>query len=269
MQPHPVIPVWLGAIIGCLVFLSLAIYGVLLRRVCANGGKVSAREFGIPDLFLGGFFAGWFCIAIARGFNANPHPVTNADEVRGALLFVFIMIGIAGFLHWRGIDVWRQFGANQVFPLLAPVLAAGFLFAAYPAIGLVGKLTELGLGARAEQQEVVKFFLQSLHNSNRTSLILTLLLGVVVAPVAEEFLFRGYLYGVMKRYCGPLVAMLLSSALFAAVHLNLASLPALFLLALCFAIVYETTGCILVNMSMHALFNLFMFMVLLLVQRSA
>lgn len=263
MNLPPAFPAWLAALAGALVVLSVMIYGHLLRLVLSRGGKVSAREFGLPDLFLGSFFALYFGVAITRGLQTEPHAVTSTDVIRGAILFLVITAGLAGFLRYRGVRLRLQFGLGRVFPPKALALALGLLLAAYPAIALVGKLTEVAIGGKAQRQEVVKFFLEAAKQSDRTSLALTIFLGVLVAPVAEEFLFRGYLYGVMKRYAGPLAAMLLSSALFAAVHLNLASMPALFVLALCFVIAYETTGSLLVNISMHALFNLTMFLVLL------
>jgi membrane protease YdiL (CAAX protease family) len=90
-----------------------------------------------------------------------------------------------------------------------------------------------------------------------------MLLGCVVAPVAEETIFRGYIYGVLKRYTGGLTAGVISAGMFAAMHLSVSSLPALFVLALCFTLAYEATGSLLVNILMHALFNLSMFLVLL------
>ncbi|MEA3187220.1 MAG: protease family protein [Chthoniobacter sp.] len=263
MNFPPAFPAWLAAAIGVAVVLSIAIYTILLRQVLMGGGKVSAREFGLPDLFLGSFFAIWFGVAITQGFRAAPHALTNRDVVHGAVLFVVIMSGIAGFLRYRGLQLRSQFGFTRISAPKALAIALALLLATYPTIALVGKLTEQALGEKAQRQEVVSFFLDAAQSSNRFSLVLTLFLGVIVAPVAEEFLFRGYLYGVMKRYCGTLSAMVLSSALFAAIHLNLSSLPSLFVLALCFVIAYETTGSILVNMSMHALFNATMFLVML------
>jgi membrane protease YdiL (CAAX protease family) len=47
--------------------------------------------------------------------------------------------------------------------------------------------------------------------------ILTIFVAaVVVAPLVEEFLFRGYFYGVLKRYVGGLPSGLFTAALFAA-----------------------------------------------------
>jgi membrane protease YdiL (CAAX protease family) len=90
-----------------------------------------------------------------------------------------------------------------------------------------------------------------------------LLLAVVVAPVAEETIFRGYIYGVLKRYFGGIGAGLFSAALFAGLHLNVAALPALFVLALCLTLAYEATGSLLVNIFMHGFFNLSMLLTML------
>ncbi len=80
--------------------------------------------------------------------------------------------------------------------------------------------------------------------------------GVILAPLSEEFLFRGYFYGALKRYCGAPASAIFTAALFAGIHLNLASLPSLFVLALCLTIAYEATGTLLLPVAMHALFNL-------------
>jgi membrane protease YdiL (CAAX protease family) len=46
-------------------------------------------------------------------------------------------------------------------------------------------------------------------------------------------------------------------------HLNMAALPALFVLALCLTLAYEATGSLLVNIFMHGFFNLSMLLVIL------
>jgi membrane protease YdiL (CAAX protease family) len=117
---------------------------------------------------------------------------------------------------------------------------------------------------KLEAQNVIEFFLDAAQRSDRKAMILTGVLAVVIAPVVEETLFRGYLYGVLKRYLGGIGAGLLASVLFAAMHLNLAALPALFVLALCLTVAYEATGSLLVNIFMHSLFNLTSLLVIVL-----
>lgn len=260
----PGVTVWLAALVAALIMLGVCVYGALIRQVATRGGRVSAREFGMPDLFLGSVFVTWFGALIANGFTATTaREVTTDDLLWGSMMFAAVVAVILFFLQARGISPVKQFGLDLMHPLSAVALALGLLLAAYPLVGLVGRLTEVALGAEAKQQEIVKYFLEASERSQGASVWITMALGVVLAPVAEEMIFRGYLYGVLKRYCGMLPAMLGSSAIFAAVHLNLSSLPALFVLALCLALAYEATGSLLVCMSMHALFNLSMFVLLL------
>jgi membrane protease YdiL (CAAX protease family) len=80
-------------------------------------------------------------------------------------------------------------------------------------------------------------------------------LAIVIAPFAEEFIFRFFLYGVLKRYFGRGIGLILNALLFGAVHVHLPSLGPLFVLGSCFTLAYEWTGSILVSMTMHALFN--------------
>jgi membrane protease YdiL (CAAX protease family) len=101
-------------------------------------------------------------------------------------------------------------------------------------------------------QEIIKVFERSSSIGQRLPIIL---LAVVIAPVAEELAFRGYLYGVMRRYFGALPALVFTGVLFAIVHLNIPTLFPLFLLSCLFTVSYEATGSLLVPMTMHALFN--------------
>jgi membrane protease YdiL (CAAX protease family) len=60
-----------------------------------------------------------------------------------------------------------------------------------------------------------------------------------------------------------IAGVVLNCLLFSAMHANLAALPSLCVLAFALTVAYELTGCILVPMAMHALFNLTMFSVML------
>ena len=79
--------------------------------------------------------------------------------------------------------------------------------------------------------------------------------AVAIAPIVEEFVFRFFIYGVLKRYVGCLLGVILSSLLFAAAHAHFPSVVPLFVLGSCFAIAYEWSDSILVSMTMHSLFN--------------
>ena len=142
------------------------------------------------------------------------------------------------------------------------MLAVLFLLAAYPLIGLATLVSQHLTGGKAPAQEIVQFFLEVAKKSDRRSVIITLVMGILVAPVSEELIFRGYIYAAIKRYLGIPAGILLNAALFAAVHLDIAALVPLFVLALCFSLVYEATGSLLVSTTMHSLFNLVTFLAL-------
>ncbi|MBI2438138.1 MAG: CPBP family intramembrane metalloprotease, partial [Lentisphaerae bacterium] len=80
-------------------------------------------------------------------------------------------------------------------------------------------------------------------------------LAMIVAPVAEEALFRGMLLPLIMKRLGAGPAVLLSSALFALVHFHLPSFFPLFVLAAGLGLAYIYTGSLLVPIVMHALFN--------------
>jgi membrane protease YdiL (CAAX protease family) len=79
---------------------------------------------------------------------------------------------------------------------------------------------------------------------------------VIIAPVAEEVFFRGIVFNAWLREGGRRAAYIGSSALFAVIHLSLASLVPIFALGLALAWVYERNGKNLVApIVMHAVVN--------------
>jgi len=90
------------------------------------------------------------------------------------------------------------------------------------------------------------------------SLWLKIYLGafaVVLAPVAEEFIFRGMLYRFLKQLGFPKLALLGTSFLFAFIHFDAAVFIPLFVLALALTWLYEKTDNLLAPIVAHSLFN--------------
>ena len=80
-----------------------------------------------------------------------------------------------------------------------------------------------------------------------------LLIAVVIGPVVEELVFRAFLFRAWERRFGFIVAMSLSSAVFASLHPNF--LPS-FLAAVVFVCVYRRTGSLRASIVVHAASNL-------------
>lgn len=244
-----------GSLAAWLV-ISLCVYGFMLRKLLAGGGKVSTDILGPPDAGLACFFITWFCWLVFAGFRGREREVGNMDLLVGSIHLALVVLLIAAFMLFRKISITRQFGLRPSGFFLAVILAPPLMVAAFPIISGAGVIMQKLMGNWAKQQELVEYFTNASNNGNTGSVIFTMAIGIILAPVAEEFIFRGYLYSTVKKYLGLLPAMILTSVLFAAVHLNLTSLPSLFILAVCFTVAYEITGSILVPMAMHALFNL-------------
>ena len=80
--------------------------------------------------------------------------------------------------------------------------------------------------------------------------------AVGIAPVLEEFLFRGVLFSVALKGRTFLFSALLTSLYFALMHLHGPSLLSLLVLSVGFSAGYAATGSILTPIVMHAIFNL-------------
>jgi membrane protease YdiL (CAAX protease family) len=88
--------------------------------------------------------------------------------------------------------------------------------------------------------------------------LLFFLVGGGIAPIAEEVLFRGYLYTYCRRW-GVLTALTLSTAVFVALHLP-SGLPLTQILGgIVFALAYEGSGSLLAAILIHGLGNLAIF----------
>lgn len=79
--------------------------------------------------------------------------------------------------------------------------------------------------------------------------------AVVIAPVAEEFLFRGVLFPVLRQLGLPVAAWIVPNFLFALIHGDPVIALPLFVLALGLTWLYQTTGRLVTNILVHSLFN--------------
>lgn len=77
----------------------------------------------------------------------------------------------------------------------------------------------------------------------------------IFAPIVEELIFRGLCYGYFKKAMPKWLALLLSSAIFGAVHGNLLSFVFTGVIGLVLALFYEKTGSIAVPVLLHLGFN--------------
>jgi membrane protease YdiL (CAAX protease family) len=92
-------------------------------------------------------------------------------------------------------------------------------------------------------------------------IVLFFIVGGMVGPVAEEFLFRGILYGFFRRW-GVVVALVLTTLIFVLAHPVNQTIPLTQIVGgLVFAVAYEVEGSLLVPIIIHVLGNMAIFAV--------
>lgn len=87
-----------------------------------------------------------------------------------------------------------------------------------------------------------------------THVLLLVISGGLLVPLAEEFLFRGLLYTYLRRW-GVLVAVSVSAVIFGLLHLSVVQFPLHILSGVVLALLYERSGSLWPSVAMHATYN--------------
>jgi len=210
--------------------------------------------------------------------------VLQAGLTAIALFVLALVIGALVAILWARADlpdVSMQVIVQLIFALEALLLIPAWLFGprryrlSWASLGLTG--TSRGLGAivaiigfglvlvanwawtlvmgwldlrLAEQPNPLPYF-----GGGLTGLAMALFLGAVVAPVAEEVFFRGFLYPGLKRSWGIGWALVASSAIFAVIHGFSAVIPPIFLIGVVLVVSYEVTRSLWPAIAIHAAMN--------------
>ena len=85
-----------------------------------------------------------------------------------------------------------------------------------------------------------------------------IVLVTVIAPLGEELFFRGFFYGSLRNWRGPILAAVLTGAVFGLIHVGSAPIGYLVPLAIFGAglcLLYELTGSLYPAIALHALNN--------------
>jgi membrane protease YdiL (CAAX protease family) len=153
-------------------------------------------------------------------------------------------------VDWReGLGLKNKNLLRSLLLVLALVMV--ILIVAYPlqamSIALMDKI-----GWKPADEEAVTLLTNA---STPAAHLYLILFAVVLAPVAEEFIFRGVLFPFLKQFGLLKTAWLGASLFFAFIHLDAAIFLPLFVLSLALTWLYEKTDTLLAPMFAHALFN--------------
>lgn len=180
---------------------------------------------------------------------------TNALQTLYSALVYVVSLAITIFVPWklakskttrdelglRGLPTWTDI-------LLAPV---GFIVFMIVAVILVAILQSIFPGINWNESQDVGF--SNLISSS--DFILAFISLVVVAPVAEELIFRGWLYGKLRAKIPAIPAMLVVSILFGIVHGQWNVGVTVFVMSIAMCTLREITGTIWGGILIHILKN--------------
>jgi membrane protease YdiL (CAAX protease family) len=143
-------------------------------------------------------------------------------------------------------------------------LGIKFWFIAFPLVVVIGQLSDLLIYAlfRVEsyEQVAVRFLKTTLDSP--VLLVFALLIILAIAPIIEEWLFRGFLQGFFRDRFGKKTAIFLSSLCFSLFHLsgsqgwgNISLALSLFTFSFYLGFLYERQGTLLAPIGLHMAFN--------------
>ncbi len=233
--------------------LGSAVYFRRLARESDLPSKSMAtlQPYGTADAIFATLLVLWFLTSIVG--SANRVIVVNTEVLIVGTVFSFLLIVfLLSFLILRSRNPLDLFGLRGIGWGKTLRAACFGLVAALPAIYFIHTLSFRIIGADAQPQPLLQFLVEHADLRDRLLLILS---ATVIAPISEELIFRGYIFGVLRRYAGRWWAMVISASVFAAIHAHIPSLAGLFVLAVALTLVYEGAGSLWASILMHALFN--------------
>jgi CAAX protease family protein len=240
-----------------LITLGLAGLAVWLAGARVNAARVATAPIPPPwDTAQGvGIFARG---AIGLVGVAVVWPFLPDSGWSTLLVSVLQAIPLGGYLLWYCRWSWaalsQTFGLRVSRPTLAPL--------AWATLGLVGVSTladvliefggtRLGIGTHWTDG-----FQEQLVWGTPGEVVADTLDSCVFAPLLEEPLFRGVLYGTLRLRFGPSLATLASAALFALAHgYGVIGFASVFASGVLWAMAYERTRSLLPGMLAHAASN--------------
>ncbi|MGI8803414.1 MAG: CPBP family intramembrane glutamic endopeptidase [Solirubrobacteraceae bacterium] len=203
---------------------------------------------GFGGAIVGGLVVGLVAAAIAGASLAHPPPeVSLISTVLQDAAFVGAAVFFAAQIARPRPD---QFGLRPV-PIAgaARALVLGYVvFFAFSAIWV----SALGI---KDKEKLVE---QLGANQSALGLVAVCLLTCVIAPVCEEFFFRGFFFTSLRGWCGAVPAAVITGIVFGAIHAG--SAPIGYLVPLAFfgfvlCVVYWKTGSLYPCVALHALNN--------------
>ncbi len=166
----------------------------------------------------------------------------------GQILGVFIpLLVLSRKNRWNPVQDLKL--GSRPWPIL---VAVGIL--AFASLVPASMLAEISLRVFPADPERIALFQEMLPRSG-LGILLTIITVVVVGPLGEEIVFRGFLHRLASEYWDPAKATLLSALVFAMVHAEPWIIFGLLGIGVALSVIYEITGSLLACFVFHATHN--------------
>ncbi len=195
---------------------------------------------------------------------ATQHKIFLSGIIASAIFGLAALGIVTSMLRRLKADLVECFGLKKMHLIGAVFVGVALLFASWPwlqTLAIFAKLTLEDWGFKTPPQDIVEL-LQG--NPPAALWWMFAVVGLLIAPVFEETVFRGIFYPAVKQRCGQTISALIVSALFAILHMNTVALAPLFCMSLALIVAYEATGSLVVPIVFHSGFNAVTFFALLL-----
>ncbi|HLX70206.1 MAG TPA: type II CAAX endopeptidase family protein [Verrucomicrobiae bacterium] len=212
----------------------------------------------------GGFFLLWLAYRLVDPKSEIKNPTINV--LIGILAFQGMALVLVHFFLREHQTGWAEGFGFRTNPGLAVFMGIVVGLVALPLTLYLNKLCIYilqHLSLNPQPQETVVVLQNTEGWQNRVVMGIA---TIVIAPVAEEILFRGILYPFIKRVGYPRLAWWITALVFAGVHFDLPTFVPLAFLALVLIWLYEHTGNLLACIVTHSLFNAANFVALYLME---
>ncbi len=239
-----------------LVYLALRRY----RRSSGYGGYGgygAPAPWGLRTAYA--VFIHWLAIGLVGGILAGPLLRSwGADPIVIVIAYYLVHagVGIALIHAWAakpsGVDLRRLFGPAA--PTGTALLRWGFggWTAAVPVVFLAGVISLL---LPEEFRRSTNPLLLPIAKAEGIMVPILFLFASGLGPLFEEFFFRGFVFATLRTRLGFAAAGIVSSFIFAAIHLDPGTLLPLAGLGLVLAYAYEKTGSLWPPVAIHGLWN--------------
>jgi membrane protease YdiL (CAAX protease family) len=235
---------------------------VLIRFTPVPAFRIQRKPWGLRELLHATAFlfavvllANLLYAAVAHFKHSDLETLAPVILPVELVLRVAVLFGFAVFFKYRRITLTSVVGLDSMTARAAVAWGLMFGLASLPAVGAV-MLANNGvcrlLGVEPSDQPIAELFV---NTDSRFVVAMLTVFAALLAPVFEEFFFRGFAYPALKERLGTARALVIVSLAFAASHLHGPSFVPLFVLALGLGLAYELTGNLLTPVIMHAVFN--------------